>query len=355
MSKNISLVMRCAAVILVLLLAACSSTLDKAAPLEPQGPQIVGGTEATPGAYPFMVQLKYTGSSEPNDHWCGGSLLERTWVLTAAHCVQGRSLGDFTVVLGEHTRSVNEGVEQVVSIQRAVVFPDYSSTSLDNDIALLELTSPATLNARADLAERGTLPGVGESLRVIGWGSINEGGPASDILLQVDVPLVSDAECEAAYSGRITDSMFCAGFEAGARDSCSGDSGGPVFDGNERQVGIVSWGNGCARSDAYGVYTNVAQFATWIDNTINPPVPTDSEITFRVSPHISYASLSVKSDEGSYSAYDGKTLTLTPGTYTVSGSGYDSFPNHQYYEALSKTFTVEAGKDEVISVSMRLK
>jgi Trypsin len=255
----------------VLLLAACSHTPT---PTEGLEPQIVGGTVATAGEYPWMAQMQYRGRFS-----CGGSLVARSWVLTAAHCVQGRVASDLTIVLGEHSRSVFEGTEQTVAVSRIVVHPGYSlRASYDNDLALLELASPATLNARVGLVELGSVPSLG-TLRVIGWGRTSEGGASSDTLRKADVPRVSATGCEAVYPGRITASMFCAGSPATAtviRDSCQGDSGGPIFlPSSRRLVGLVSWGDGCARPGLYGVYTNLSGFSGWINSYIRPLIILD--------------------------------------------------------------------------------
>ena len=104
-----------------------------------------------------------------------------------------------------------------------------------------------------------------------GWGTLSSGSSAlPNILQKVDVPLVNTADCNsaAAYGGDITDRMVCAGLQAGGKDSCQGDSGGPLFaseaDGSFKLVGVVSWGEGCARPNKYGVYSKVNIMVDWI-------------------------------------------------------------------------------------------
>jgi trypsin len=104
-----------------------------------------------------------------------------------------------------------------------------------------------------------------------GWGAIKEGGASSDVLLKVDVPLVSEARCLKAYPGEITSAMVCAGLDAGGKDSCQGDSGGPLVTNEKGQVtltGVVSWGEGCARKMKYGIYAKVSFAQKWIEDTI---------------------------------------------------------------------------------------
>ena len=103
-----------------------------------------------------------------------------------------------------------------------------------------------------------------------GWGTTSESGCLSKNLLKVTVPLVSQADCSVSYPDGINDSMICAGFPEGGKDSCQGDSGGPILTGtgaNRTLAGIVSWGEGCARPNKYGVYSKVNAAVTWINDT----------------------------------------------------------------------------------------
>ena len=236
--------------------------------------KIVGGSPVVPGAYPWTVQI---GFEHPSfgafGVWCGGALIDRSWVLSAAHCFDDTTVSRYTLTVGEHDLNQNEGTEQIVNLAEIIIHPDYqASTSSDNDIALLRLASPVQLNAQVGIVEIGSLPQTATPLTVVGWGRTTQGGSVSDILMQTHVPLRTDSDCRQAYPGRITDSMFCAGFDVGQTDSCQGDSGGPIFfdegGGEWRQVGVVSWGIGCAQPNKFGVYTNVARFTTWITDAI---------------------------------------------------------------------------------------
>jgi len=220
--------------------------------------KIVGGVEATKGEYPFIVSLQ----SSYGSHVCGGSLIKKNWVLTAAHCV-----GYFqTVVVGLHTQGASSGTEKFTA-QQVIKNPNWDSGIYNNDWALVKLSgdskfAPIALNT-AEIT--GSVNFV-----TAGWGTTSEGGSISKNLLKVTVPFVTQEVCEAAYPGSLTDSMICAGFPEGGKDSCQGDSGGPLLIGsgsNVKLAGVVSWGEGCARPNKYGVYSKVSVALAWINET----------------------------------------------------------------------------------------
>jgi trypsin len=225
-------------------------------------PLIVGGVEAVKGEFPFMVSLQRNGS-----HFCGGSLIRKNWVLTAAHCVTATSV--IQVVVGLHDRSDRTDAE-TFGTTRIIRHAQYSSRTLDYDFALIQLNgnsrfAPIELNPTE-------MDGVVANFTVAGWGTTREGSSSLPMKLQkVDVPNVTEAICNVAYNGEITPRMICAGFEAGLKDSCQGDSGGPMFEtrnGVNVLVGTVSWGEGCARPKKYGVYGKVSSVTDWINTTI---------------------------------------------------------------------------------------
>lgn len=236
---------------------------------------IVGGENAAVGELPWQVLVL------PGPYMCGGSLLTTEWVVTAAHCVvddfnNPMPPAEISVRAGEYNRSQNDGTEQQRNVSTVLVHPDYNPNTSDSDIALLRLATPVTFGPSVgpiplvSSPANDALVAPGVLSLVSGWGATSEGGSSATILQKVRLPIVSNATCNASYGG-ITANMLCAGLAEGGKDSCQGDSGGPLVvpDGSGwRLAGVVSFGNGCARPNFYGVYTRVSSFVTWINTQI---------------------------------------------------------------------------------------
>ena len=227
-------------------------------------PRIIGGTPADFGEYPFMVALLFEpiAGNDYQKQYCGGSLIASRWVLTAAHCVEGVSPEELAVAVSRTNLNSTEG--QRVAVREIYIHPDYDSNVISPDVALIELAKPVRGIEPIQLAgpSDDSFEAAGTSLTVIGWGNTSTTGQASfpDALREVVVPVVDDATCDKAYHGFVTaETQLCAG-EKGV-DSCGGDSGGPLFattsSGEFIQVGIVSYGIGCAKQRFPGVYTEV--------------------------------------------------------------------------------------------------
>uniref|UniRef100_A0A672JP35 Peptidase S1 domain-containing protein n=1 Tax=Salarias fasciatus TaxID=181472 RepID=A0A672JP35_SALFA len=248
---------------------------DSLCGIAPMNTRIVGGEDAPPGSWPWQVSLQIFGS-----HVCGGSLINREWVMSAAHC-----FSRWMISLGRENLEGNNPNAVTISVSRIILHPDYDRRRHDNDIALLRLSSPVTFTdyiRPVCLAASESVFNNGTDSWVTGWGAFEEGGesmflPFPGTLQEVEVPVLGNRQCNCLNGvGRITDNMICAGVLAGGKDSCQGDSGGPMVSKQGStwvQSGIVSFGFGCARPNLPGVYSRVSRFQQWINSHIRSDKP----------------------------------------------------------------------------------
>ncbi|GGW32603.1 S1 family peptidase [Streptomyces xantholiticus] len=247
--KFLSTLKRClAAGAVVLAAVSLQPTSASAAP-----PPVVGGTRAAQGEFPFMVRLSMG---------CGGALYAKDIVLTAAHCVSG-SGNDTGITATAGVVDLRSSSAIKVRSTKVLQAPGYNGTG--KDWALIKLERPIDLPT---LKIADTTAYNNGTFTVAGWGAAREGGTQQRYLLKAQVPFVSDAACGQAYDELVANEEICAGYNEGGVDTCQGDSGGPMFRrdtaGAWIQVGIVSWGYGCARAGYPGVYTEVSTFASAI-------------------------------------------------------------------------------------------
>lgn len=226
--------------------------------------EIVGGQMVTSAKkYPWMVRLVRSSGRT----FCGGALIHKQWVLTAAHCMPG--LSSVNMYLSDLDITKKDG-EIFRTSSQIISHAAYDSRTVQNDIALIKLkdavpdtatTHPVCLPCTLANHNFG-----GKKLTIAGWGDTEENGQASAHLREVDVPFVTNAACRNSYGSYIRDTNICAG--EGGKDSCQGDSGGPgVYQsgGVTSIVGVTSFGNGCARPGFPGVYTKVSSYIKWIE------------------------------------------------------------------------------------------
>ena len=215
---------------------------------------IVGGDEAQPGRYPYMVNL--------GNNYCGGSLIAPNVVLSAAHCAGAKqvTIGRFDL-WGDSSSSY-----ETIPVAEEVTHRGYDDWTMENDIMLIRLARPSTKPTIAINWDGSA--NVDQMLTVMGWGTTSEGGSQPDKLRYVEVPYVSNSKCNNDYGGGISNDMMCAGYQQGGKDACQGDSGGPLIisggsAGRDVQVGVVSWGIGCAERGYPGVYSRISE--SWND------------------------------------------------------------------------------------------
>jgi secreted trypsin-like serine protease len=242
---------------------------------DPSG-RITGGSDATPGEFPWQISLQVTPAVGARYHTCGGTILDETHIVCAAHCVVGQSLSALEVVVGaQNIKDTNEASQQRLRVKRLVYHPQYNGNTINNDGSIITLSSPITFNDRVQplrLAPQGHEP-TGRVVNT-GWGNANPSGgtPAivPDALQKVELNIVDRATCRTRYAGinTVTDSMVCAGNGA-LKGSCNGDSGGPLvaYDLETPYLaGIVSWGmQPCGQERYPTVFGNVAFLRPFLD------------------------------------------------------------------------------------------
>ncbi|XP_041030324.1 transmembrane protease serine 5-like isoform X2 [Carcharodon carcharias] len=235
---------------------------------------IVGGQEAKMGSWPWQVTLYYQYK-----HMCGGSIIDRYWVLTAAHCVHRSPFAyNWLVYAGILDRQVIlfSSVTSYV-VEKIIYNSNYDDETHDYDIALLKLKKPIEFSntVRAVcLPEYNQHVTPGKECWISGWGHVRaDAYELENILKEASVPLISTERCNSScmYNGAVSPRMLCAGYKEGKVDACQGDSGGPLVCEDVQAwhlTGVVSWGVGCAEANHPGVYTKVSEFLDWIYSTI---------------------------------------------------------------------------------------
>ncbi|XP_001199035.1 trypsin-1 [Strongylocentrotus purpuratus] len=248
---------------------------------------IIGGEPAEEYAWPWQVAMFKNGEFV----YCGASLIDPWWVMTAAHCVDRCNLCKpeaYEFRAGSTSLTKDTDVTQKLQVSKIIVHPDFDFEdyyNFDNDIALFKMREPFTLTEdyrvnticlpTGDMNDEFV---IGQDAIVTGWGTLVWDGEEEfpDVLNEVVVPIYNQTQCDELV-GDVTDNMICAGLKEGGVDACSGDSGGPLvaYPSNNTdqyyQIGVVSWGNGCGDPNSPGVYTRVTRYEDWIRSFFNTP------------------------------------------------------------------------------------
>jgi secreted trypsin-like serine protease len=295
---------------------------ERLGPADQEHKKVYGGREAAPGAFPYQVSLILSEAKKGEEfsyHFCGGSLIADTWVLTAGHCVTNEGEIVEPKGINVYVGSINFKDGDRIAVKSVYRHPQYEADFTDNDVALLKLERAPRKEVKfakiglIDETKDASLETPGTDLTIIGWGT-TEQGSLSKTLRFTSVKMVDRNECNANIlknreanlddslsavfrsfriesedkmkavrsaildnAGKlVNENMICAGDPNPApgaefvHDTCQGDSGGPlvarVAD-KPIQVGIVSWGEGCGVPKLHGVYTRLGKFVDWVRQT----------------------------------------------------------------------------------------
>ncbi|XP_074171685.1 kallikrein-7 [Rhinolophus sinicus] len=243
--------------LLILLWSSALGSADREA--QDEGNRIIDGVPCPRGSHPWQVALL-----RGNELHCGGVLVNRMWVLTAAHC----KMNEYNVHMGGDQLSSRGS--QKIRATRSFVHPNYSTQTHVNDIMLVKLSRPARLSSnvrKVNLPSRCEPPGT--TCTVSGWGTTTSPDVTYPTqLMCTDVRLISSQECKKVYKDLLGKSMLCAGIPNSKTNACNGDSGGPLIC-NDTLQGLVSWGTfPCGQPNDPGVYTQVCKYVDWINQTM---------------------------------------------------------------------------------------
>ncbi|KAL1277870.1 hypothetical protein QQF64_024543 [Cirrhinus molitorella] len=265
----------CVAGVLLLNIAGSFGQLDVCG-RTPLNPKIVGGQNAAEGSWPWQASINFILNG---GLVCGGSLINKDWVLTAAQCFRELTTSTTVIYLGRHQQIGVNSHEITRTVNQIVIHPRYNPDNFANDIALVKLSSSVTFNdyiSPVCLAADGSTFAEGTQSWITGWGKLNFGdNTIPNTLQEVKIPVVSNTYCKSLYGSSFTDNMMCAGPTEGGKGLCQGDGGGPMVikDSKWIQSGIMIFSVECAAPKHPGGYTRVSKYQNWINSVIGSDQP----------------------------------------------------------------------------------
>ena len=230
---------------------------------------------ARKGDFPWMAQLWFIPHGKL---YCGGSILNERWILTATHCIKDKNAkaADLKIQVGDYDRLLPEQEQAVYDVEEVITHPDFDYDTFDNDVALIKVSRPIEFTnyirpvCMPPKKLSKAMLQVGTYGTVAGWGKESEESETYPrFLKEITVPVRGQKTCRRSTNFSITANMFCAGYEeANKGDACEGDSGAPFVmkhsDGRWYVLGIVSWGEGCDNKDKFGFYTRLHRYTAWV-------------------------------------------------------------------------------------------
>jgi secreted trypsin-like serine protease len=262
--------------IVVVIAMALTFTIG-ATPSQARTPRIVGGSPIDITAAPWQALLRINNSTQ-----CGGAIIADSWILSAAHCLNGMGASQVEAFVGvtDQNRMTRDNQVQVSQV---IVNPDWNPADYSSDLALIGLAAPVTRSASVQpvtmplVQDANTWPAAGEQATISGWGTTSLSGTSTALLRAATVQILTsptDAKCGEYGSSFQPGNHVCAGLPQGGVDACQGDSGGPLtvaYNGTAVLAGIVSSGSGCADPKYPGLYTRVMSFLPWLRQYV--PLP----------------------------------------------------------------------------------
>lgn len=238
--------------------------------------KIFGGLNADYGMFPWQVAIRKviyrTKTRKIDAQHCGGIILSRFWILSAAHCFDDEVKSNLIIRVGDLNNKEPDSDEEEFEVEEIFMHEGYDVETYDNDIALIKISPKDGRGIMAGMyIQPACLPSDStpytEDLDcyISGWGETSLGSP--NIMKYAEVPIIERSTCRNLYKGALTPSMFCAGYLKGGIDTCQGDSGGPLVckvRGKYTVLGVTSWGRGCGDPNSPGVYTVVKNHLQWI-------------------------------------------------------------------------------------------